>query len=73
MTHDEFNDLIDRLRNSSTPATLREEVIMILRQQRQLLEDIYHSARQGSATSPEHLTGMALGKRGYGSMGDMGF
>jgi hypothetical protein len=73
MTNDEFNDLIARLRNSSTPAHLREETIMVLKQQRQMLEDIYLGARHGLRSTPEHLAGVALGKDGYGGMGDAGF
>lgn len=73
MTNEDFNDLITRLRNSSTPVNLREEVIMVMKQQRQLLEDIYLGARHGSITTPEYLAGTALGKAGYGSPGDMGF
>jgi hypothetical protein len=73
MTNEDFNDLITRLRNSSTPVTLREEVIMVMKQQRHLLEDIYMAAGRGSITTPEYLAGTALGKVGYGSPGDMGF
>ena len=73
MTNEDFNDLIIRLRSSSTPVNLREEVIMVMKQQRQLLEDIYLGARTGSITTPEYLAGTALGKAGYGSPGDMGF
>jgi len=73
MTNDEFNDLITRLRNSSTPTHLREETIMVLKQQRQMLEDIYLGARHGLRASPESLAGIALGKAGYGGVGDAGF
>lgn len=73
MTNDEFNDLITRLRDSSTPTYLREEVIMALKQQRQMLEDIYLGARNGLHLTPEHLAGTALGKEGYGGVGDVGF
>ena len=73
MTNDEFDDLITRLRNSSAPVHLREETIMVLKQQRQMLEDIYLGARNGLHTTPEHLAGVALGKVGYGTLSDMGF
>ena len=73
MDNEEFNDLITRLRNSSTPAHLREEVIMALKHQRQMLEDIYLGARNGLTITPERLAGIALGKSGYGTMNDMGF
>ena len=73
MTNDEFNDLITRLRNSSAPAHLREETIMVLKQQRQMLEDIYLAARCGLRASSERLAGIALGKTGYGGVGDAGF
>jgi hypothetical protein len=73
MTNDEFNDLITRLRNSTVPAHLREETIMVLKQQRQMLEDIYLAARCGLRASSERLAGIALGKTGYGGVGDAGF
>lgn len=73
MDNEEFNDLITRLRNSSTPTHLREEVIMALKHQRQMLEDIYLGARNGLTITPERLAGIALGKAGYGAMNDMGF
>jgi hypothetical protein len=73
MTNDEFNDLITRLRNSTVPAHLREETIMVLKQQRQMLEDIYLAARCGLRASSERLAGIALGKVGYGGVGDAGF
>lgn len=73
MNNDEFNDLITRLRDSSAPPHLREEVIMALKHQRQMLEDIYLGARNGLHVAPEHLAGVALGKAGYGGLGDMGF
>lgn len=73
MNKEDFNDLIERLRASSTPESLREEVIMVLKQQRHLLEDIYLGARQGSLKSSVYLSATALGKPGYGPLGDMGF
>ena len=73
MNNDEFNDLITRLRDSSAPPHLREEVIMALKHQRQMLEDIYLGARNGLTITPERLAGIALGKAGYGAMNDMGF
>jgi hypothetical protein len=73
VTNDEFNDLIMRLKNSSTPTHLREEIIMVLKQQRQMLEDIYLGARHGLRATPEHLAATALGKEGYGGMSDAGF
>jgi hypothetical protein len=67
-----INDLVTRLRNSSTPVELREEVIRILSQQLFFLEDIHTSVRQGCVQTAERLSGMALGKPGYES-GDGGF
>jgi hypothetical protein len=66
-----INDLVTRLRSSSTPTALREEVIRALSQQLFYLEDIHTSARQGCVRTAEHLSGMALGKPGY-SPGDVG-
>ena len=60
-----INDLITRLRNSSTPMSLREEVIRVITQQRFFLEDINISAKQNGDRSGEHLSGIALGKPGY--------
>jgi len=71
MGKDYINDLVIRLRNSSTPVGLREEVIRALSQQTFYLEDIHIAARQGCVRTAEHLSGMALNKPGY-SGGDMG-
>ncbi|NBZ96751.1 MAG: hypothetical protein EBR40_10065 [Proteobacteria bacterium] len=65
MDKDYINDLITRLRNSATPAPLREEVIRLITRQRVLLEDIHVSAKQNGDRSGEHLSGIALGKPGY--------
>jgi len=46
---------------------------MVLKQQRQMLEDIYLGARHGLRATPEHLAATALGKEGYGGMSDAGF
>ena len=70
MDKDFINDLITRLRNSSTPEHLREEVIQVIARQRFFLEDIHISAKQNGDRSAEHLSGMALGKPGY-KMGDV--
>jgi len=66
-------DLIDRLRQSATPPVLREEVIRVITTQRHLLEEVHTSARHGSITAAETISGVALGKPGYGSAGDVGF
>lgn len=66
-------DLIDRLRQSSTPPALREEVIRVIKMQRHLLEEVHTSARQGSIAAAEKISGVGLGKSGYGSAGDVGF
>ena len=71
MDKDFINDLITRLRNSSTPTELREEVIQVITRQRFFLEDIHICAKQNGDRSGEHLSGMALGKPGY-KMGDVG-
>ncbi|NDD98061.1 MAG: hypothetical protein EBZ93_11280 [Actinobacteria bacterium] len=70
MDKDYLNDLITRLRNSSTPPELREEVIRVITRQRFFLEDIHISAKQNHDRSGEHLSGLALGKPGY-STGDV--
>lgn len=62
-------DLIDRLRQSSTPPHLREEVIRVISQQRHALEDVHISAKQNGDRSAEHVSGAALGKPGY-TVGD---
>jgi len=72
MNKEDFTDLIARLKNSSIPDALRDEAVAILLHQRRVLEDIYLGVRQGSQ-SAERLAGIALGKSGYGSVGDMGF
>lgn len=66
-------DLIDRLRQSATPPALREEVIRVITAQRHLLEEVHTSARHGSIAAAETISGVALGKPGYGSAGDAGF
>lgn len=66
-------DLIDRLRQSATPPVLREEVIRVITMQRRLLEEVHVSARHGSITAAETISGIALGKDGYGPVGDVGF
>lgn len=66
-------DLIDRLRQSSTPPALREEVIRVITMQRHLLEEVHTSARHGSLAAAETISGIALGKDGYGAAGDVGF
>jgi hypothetical protein len=58
-------DLIDRLRQSSTPPHLREEVIKVITQQRHFLEDVHISAKQNGDRSAEHVSGLGLGKPGY--------
>lgn len=72
MDRNYIEDLIARLRNSSTPFNLREEVVRLISQQTFILEDIHISARQGCVRTAERLSGMALGKPGY-SGGDGGF
>ena len=64
-------DLIDRLRQSSCPPNLREEVIRVITRQRHFLEDVHLSAKQNGDRSAEHISGIALGKDGY-TMGDAG-
>lgn len=60
-----INDLINRLRNSSTPASLRDEVISVINRHRFFLEDVHISAKQNGDRSAEHISGVALGKPGY--------
>lgn len=71
MDKDYINDLITRLRNSSTPPVLRDEVIRVINRQRYALEDVYLSARQNGDRSAEALSGAVLGKPGY-TLGDAG-
>ena len=70
MDKDYINDLIDRLRQSSTPPHLREEVIKVITQQRHFLEDVHISAKQNGDRSAEHISGLALGKPEY-QVGDV--
>lgn len=70
MDSDHINDLITRLRQSSTPAHLREEVIMTIKGLRTALEEVHISAKQNRDRSAEHISGIALGKPGY-RVGDM--
>ena len=65
MDKDYLKDLITRLRNSSTPPALRDEIIQVITRQRVFLEDIHISAKQNGDRSGEHLSGLALGKPGY--------
>ena len=65
MDKEYLNDLITRLRNSTTPERLREEVILTLSMFRFALEDVYISAKQNGDRSAEHISGIALGKPGY--------
>lgn len=65
-------DLIDRLRQSSCPPVLREEVIRVITQQRNFLEEVHISAKQNHDASAEHISGVALGKNGY-AIGDASF
>lgn len=71
MSKEDFSDLILRLRNSSMPAALRDEVVTVLLQQRRMFEDIYLGVKQGSQ-SAEKLAAIALGKS-ESTVGDMGF
>jgi hypothetical protein len=66
-------DLIDRLRQSSTPPNLREEVVRALTHQRFLLEETYAAAKGGSSRAAEFISGVGLGKEGFGTPGDVGF
>ena len=70
MDKDYINDLIIRLRNSSTPVHLREEVIRVITRQRFFLEDVHISAKQNGDRSAEHISGLALGKPEY-QVGDV--
>jgi len=70
MHKDYIDDLIKRLRDSSTPDHLREEVIQVITRYRVFLTDIHASAKQNGDRSAEHLSGLALGKPGY-SIGDL--
>jgi hypothetical protein len=65
-------DLIDRLRQSSTPPNLREEVIRVIKHQQNMLQDVHNAARSGSLPATEFISGVALGKPGY-EPGDIGF
>lgn len=65
-------DLIDRLRQSSTPPHLREEVIRVIKHQQNMLQDVHDAARGGSLPAAEFISGVALGKPGY-EPGDVGF
>lgn len=71
MHKDYIDDLIKRLRDSSTPVNLREEVIQVITRYRIFLADIHASAKQNGDRSAEHLSGLALGKPGY-TVGDAG-
>jgi hypothetical protein len=65
-------DLIDRLRQSSTPPNLREEVIRVIKHQQNMLQDVHNAARGGSLPAAVFISGVALGKPGY-EPGDVGF
>lgn len=71
MNKEYIEDLIGRLRNSSIPVTLRDEVILVINRQRYFLEDVHISAKQNGDRSAEHISGVALGKPGY-ITGDVG-
>lgn len=70
MDNDHINELITRLRQSSTPMHLREEAIATIKWLRNALEEVHISAKQNRDRSAEHISGIALGKPGY-KAGDM--
>lgn len=70
MDNDNINELITRLRQSSTPMHLREEAIATIKWLRNALEEVHISAKQNRDRSAEHISGIALGKPGYRA-GDM--
>lgn len=70
MDNDHINELITRLRQSSTPMHLREEAIATIKWLRNALEEVHISAKQNRDRSAEHISGIALGKPGYRA-GDM--
>lgn len=72
MDKDYINDLITRLRSSSTPPNLREEVIDVIKRHRSALEDVHISAKQNGDMSAAVVSGVALGKPGW-TIGDAGF
>lgn len=72
MPQEYINDLIDRLKSSSTPQRLREEVINVISTYRQFLMEVHLSAKQNHDRSGEYLSGIALGKSGY-TVSDAGF
>lgn len=72
MDNDHINDLISRLRSSSTPAPLREELIATIKTLRMALEEVHISAKQNRDRSAEHISGAALGKPGF-RLGDANF
>lgn len=72
MPQEYIDDLVDRLKNSSTPQHLREEVIRVINAHRHFLMEAHLSAKQNHDRSGEHISGIALGKPGY-TISDAGF
>ena len=72
MEKDYVFDLIDRLRQSTCPPELRDEVIRVIKHQHHMLQDIHSATVQGSLPAAKFISGMAIGAPGY-NPGDFAF